>query len=159
MSDNHLHDDNSSEARVAWLLSARAVREQAQAIFAATLRGDSEHFTIDERALPRVVERVARVTQANYPDFGAIPYHSRLRHFGVGGVDRWAQFEAQIALQPALARLRARMDLVITSVLLATTTQQYVLAVVFGVIFGAVFGLMFGSWPPAPGDEVTSGGE
>ena len=52
LSDNHLHDDNSSEARVAWLLSARAVREQAQAIFAATLRGDSEHFTIDEDGWP-----------------------------------------------------------------------------------------------------------
>jgi hypothetical protein len=49
--------------------------------------------------------------------------------------------------------------MVITSVLLATTTGEWLLAVVFGVIFGAVFGLMFGSWPPGPGDEVTSGGE
>jgi len=126
LSDNELSEkvesvvqsEAGSDARLAWLLSPRGVREQAHAILAATLRGDSEHFTIDERALPAVVERVARVTQANYPDFGAIPYHSRLRHFGVGGVDRWAQFEARIESLPALARLRARMDLVITSVLL-----------------------------------------
>jgi hypothetical protein len=48
---------------------------------------------------------------------------------------------------------------IITSVLLATTTGEYITAVAFGVIFGALFGLMFGSWPPAPGDDVTSGGE
>jgi ABC-type uncharacterized transport system permease subunit len=48
---------------------------------------------------------------------------------------------------------------VIMSVLLATTTGQYITAVIFGVIFGAIFAWMFGNWPPASGDEVTSGGE
>jgi hypothetical protein len=48
---------------------------------------------------------------------------------------------------------------VLVSFLLATTTRQYIAAVIFGAIFGAVFAWMFGSWPPGPGDEVTSGGE
>src|SRR5436190_329982 len=43
--------------------------------------------------------------------------------------------------------------------LLATTTGQYIPAIIFGAIFGAVTALMFGNWPPAPGDDVTSGGE
>ena len=108
----------SSVATVPWLLSARGVREKAQAIFEQVLRGDSEHFAIDESKLPAVVDRVARVTQDNYPDLGAIPYHSRLRHFAVGGVDRMARFEALLETLPRAERLRARMDLVITSVLL-----------------------------------------
>ena len=107
-----------SVAAVPWLLSARGVREKAHAILEAIAGGDSEHFVLDEGALPAVVERVARVTQDNYPDLGAIPYHSRLRHFAAGGVDRLARFEARLEPLAPDARLRARMDLVITSVLL-----------------------------------------
>ncbi|HEY3229321.1 MAG TPA: hypothetical protein VGJ87_08875, partial [Roseiflexaceae bacterium] len=47
----------------------------------------------------------------------------------------------------------------IVSLLLATTTHEYVAALIFGVLFGATFSWMFGSWPPGPGDDVTSGGE
>ncbi|HEU5074442.1 MAG TPA: DUF1688 family protein [Polyangiaceae bacterium] len=107
-----------SVAAVPWLLSARGVREKAHAVLEAVMRGDSEHFVIDESALPALVERVARVTESNYPDLGAIPYHSRLRHFAAGGVDRLSSFDARTRSLPADERLRARMDLVITSVLL-----------------------------------------
>lgn len=107
-----------SVAAVNQLLSARAVRERAHAIFEATVRGESEHFVIDDGALPAVVERVARVTQDSYPDLDAIPYHSRFRHFAAGGVDRLARFAARLEPLSSEARLRARMDLVITSVLL-----------------------------------------
>ncbi len=111
-------DAGASAAALPWLLSARGVREKAHAILEAVTRGDSEHFVIDAAALPALVDYVARVTQASYPDLDAIPYHSRLRHFAAGGVDRLARFEARLEPLASDARLRARMDLVITSVLL-----------------------------------------
>ena len=107
-----------SELEARWLLSAGAVREKAHAILEAIGRGESEHFSLDSRALPAVVERVAQVTQSNYPELDRVPYHSRLRHFEAGGVDRLTRFEASVAALSASERLRARMDLVITSVLL-----------------------------------------
>ena len=75
-----------SELEARWLLSAGAVREKAHAILEAIGRGESEHFSLDSGALPTLVERVARLTQSNYPDLDRVPYHSRLRHFEVGFV-------------------------------------------------------------------------
>lgn len=111
-------ETSESAGDLSWLLSARGVREKAHAIRDAVASGDSEYFTIDGQAMNGAVEYVARTTLANYPDLGAIPYHSRLRHFTAGGVDRLARFEAQLAPMSSDERLRARMDLVITSVLL-----------------------------------------
>jgi Protein of unknown function (DUF1688) len=101
-----------------WLLHASAVRHCAHGVYGAVLRGESQHFELDEAALGQVVERVAAVAARNYPDLAKIPYHSRFRHFDVGGVARLARFEAQLVGLPPAARARARFDLVISSVLL-----------------------------------------
>ena len=64
--------------------------------------------------LGAVSRLVARITRERYPDL-AVPPHSRWRHFGVGGVDRWGRLAA--ALNPD-ERARAAFDLAVTSVLL-----------------------------------------
>lgn len=101
-----------------YLRSPRAIRERAGALLTLVESGRSQHFTIDGARLPAVVDRVLAVTRANHPDLAAIPYHSRWRHFSVGGIDRAAAFDARLAGLPAAEQLRARFELAITSVLL-----------------------------------------
>ncbi len=96
------------------LLSAAAVRERCEIVFAAAQRGDGRHFRLDMRHLGDVADRIAGITRRRYPDL-AVPYHSRWRHFDVGGIDRAALVAAD-ADQPE--RTRAGIDLAVVSVLL-----------------------------------------
>ena len=52
---------------------------------------------------PALAERVLRVTRAAYPDLRAIPNHTRFRHFDVGGIDRVARLDADLAARSASA--------------------------------------------------------
>jgi hypothetical protein len=107
-----------STAEVAYLLSPRAVRERGAAMLALAEAGELASFAVDGDRLDDVVARVLASIQAHYPDVARIPPHSRWRHFDVGGIDRAAQLEARLAGVPADLALRARFDLVVTSVLL-----------------------------------------
>jgi hypothetical protein len=96
------------------LLSAAAVRESCEIVFAAAGRGDTRHFRLEMDRLGDAADLIAAITRRRYPDL-AVPYHSRWRHFGVGGVDRSALVAAD-ADQPE--RTRAAIDLAVVSVLL-----------------------------------------
>jgi len=112
--------DEEAEAR--YLATPQAVRARAEALYGMVARGTlgGASFTVDEDRLPALAERVVRVTRATYPDLGAIPDHTRFRHFGVGGVDRVARLDAALDARSAspAQRLCAKLELVITSVLL-----------------------------------------
>jgi hypothetical protein len=99
------------------LLSARAVRERAHEMFAAGLRGELEHFTIDLESLSTAAHVVSELIRVNYPDL-KVPFHARWRHFVVGARDLWAERAAQAAWPTPAAKARAEFDLAITSVLL-----------------------------------------
>ena len=103
---------------VAYLLSPRAVREQATRMLALAEAGDLTSFAVDADRLDDVVARVIATIRAHYPDVARFPPHSRWRHFDVGGIDRAGQLDARLAGLPAEQALRARFDLVVTSVLL-----------------------------------------
>jgi hypothetical protein len=107
-----------STADVAYLLSPRAVREQGHAMLALAEAGKLASFAVDGDRLDDVVGRVLATIRTHYPDVGRIPPHSRWRHFDVGGIDRAGQLETRLAGLPADLALRARLDLVVTSVLL-----------------------------------------
>jgi hypothetical protein len=107
-----------TEEDVGYLMGPQAVRERAQAMLALAEAGQLASFTVDWAALPGVVDRVLATTRAHHPDLSRIPPHSRWRHFEVGGVERAAQLEAQLFGLPVAEALRARVDLVVTSVLL-----------------------------------------
>jgi hypothetical protein len=96
------------------LLSAAAVRERCGIVCDAAERGETRHFRLDPTRLDDAAERVAAVTRRRYPDLN-VPFHSRWRHFGVGGLDR-AALVAPGA--DGAERARARLDLAIVSVLL-----------------------------------------
>ena len=75
------------------LRSTNSIRERAHGLLAQARNGASRHFTVDDNALNDAAAVVAEVTLERYPD-GAIPYHSRWRHFEAGGVDRRALLDA-----------------------------------------------------------------
>jgi hypothetical protein len=96
------------------LLSAAAVRERCGIVFAAAERGETRHFRLVLSRLDEAVRRVLNITRRRYPDL-AVPYHSRWRHFSVGGVDRAAL--VALGADPA-ETARACIDLAIVSVFL-----------------------------------------
>ncbi|MGJ4930036.1 URC4/urg3 family protein [Bradyrhizobium sp. HKCCYLS2038] len=102
---------------VSTLLSARAVRERAHQMLSLGLADKLPHFRIDLGKLDAIADLVLDVTGKAYPN-GEVPFHSRWRHFVVGGADRWAALADKVSWPDAAARARAEFDLAITSVLL-----------------------------------------
>jgi hypothetical protein len=107
-------------AEIARLRRPETIRACAEKMLALAKDGALAHFAVDLSALPAVAERVLRLMRARGQDFSAIPYHSRWRHFAYGGIDRAAALDKRLEAIGAdvRQRLRARLDLVITSVLL-----------------------------------------
>jgi uncharacterized protein DUF1688 len=75
------------------------------------------HFRLDLDQLGATVDLVLATTQQAYPTFD-VPFHSRWRHFVVGGVDRWDALAGVTTWRDEKARARAEFDLAIVSVLL-----------------------------------------
>ena len=110
------HNPDDGREAALWLLSATAVRSRAEALFTRLARGESAYFTYDPARLDATVGVVLDTIADNYPD-RKIPFHSRWRHFEVGGVDRWGALSRTID-GDAAERARVRFDLAVTSVLL-----------------------------------------
>ncbi|HMD65725.1 MAG TPA: DUF1688 family protein, partial [Stellaceae bacterium] len=105
---------NEAASQAAALLSAAAVRARCAIVSEAAERAETRHFQLVPARLDEAARRVVEVTRRRYPDL-AVPYHSRWRHFSIGGVDRAA------LVAPGADRaeiVRARIDLAIVSVLL-----------------------------------------
>jgi hypothetical protein len=111
-------EDPSGVALVRSLRTARAVRAQAERVFAEGQAGQLEHFTLRLEALPALARRVLEIALASHPDLRAVPNHGRFRHFEAGGSGRLGSFEAMLAGASETDKLLARADLIITSVLL-----------------------------------------
>jgi hypothetical protein len=101
------------------LLTAEAVRERCAQVMARVERGESPHFAWLPQQLEPTAAYVVETLRERYPDL-RVPYHSRWRHFEAGGIDRWSELVARTPLcsLDAQERARARIDLVIPSVLL-----------------------------------------
>lgn len=105
-----------SAAETDYLLTPRAIRERAQAVFDFTQSGKGA-FVFTEGRMKPTVGYVLEVIQKNYPG-GDIPFHSRWGHFRAGGVNRAAWLKEHTQKMDAMERARTELDLVITSVLL-----------------------------------------
>jgi Protein of unknown function (DUF1688) len=113
----HSLSASSETAGALSLLSAQAVRERAHWMLASGLGGKLPHFRIDLARLPAAVDLVLETTRKNYPSLD-VPFHSRWRHFVIGGEDRWAALDRGAKWRDAAERGRAAFDLAIVSVLL-----------------------------------------
>ncbi|BAZ67497.1 MAG: URC4/urg3 family protein [Pelatocladus maniniholoensis HA4357-MV3] len=102
---------------VAYLRSPIAIRERCQEIFTMVVAGESHHFACDLDQLERVADYVIEVIPEQYPDL-QIPFHSRWRHFEVGGVPRLAKLDEKLAQMAPIEKAAAKFDLAIISVLL-----------------------------------------
>jgi hypothetical protein len=107
---------NLNESQIDYLLSPKAIRERAGKIFELTLNGKS-HFQFHPEKMDETISFVLKVIRDKYPDL-EIPFHSRWGHFRAGGIDRAKQFDKLLAGVDSLEKGRAKLDLVITSVLL-----------------------------------------
>jgi hypothetical protein len=108
----------SSKDIVAELRTPRAVRERCHAVLARAHHGDTRHFFVDETAIPHVSELVVDVIKTAYPSL-VVPVHGRYRHFEVGGVARMRELDDRLAsVRDPKERAKAKIDLVVTSVLL-----------------------------------------
>ncbi|MDO9436855.1 URC4/urg3 family protein [Hydrogenophaga sp.] len=99
------------------LRDTAAIRERAHQLLARARAGASEHFAVNDAALPHAAHTVAKLTRARFPDL-KIPYHSRWRHFEAGNVDRAAQLNVLLGAVDTAERARAQIDLALVSVLL-----------------------------------------
>ncbi len=101
---------------VTYLRSPRAIRERSRALFDRALAGDSDAFVVRLDALERVADYVAGVARRERLALAAC--HGRMRHFDAGGRDRVAAVEARLASASHEERARAKIDLLVPSVLL-----------------------------------------
>lgn len=99
------------------LLTPTAVRARAHMILETGLAGGLAHFSVDPDRLAQAADLTAAITREAYPSLD-IPFHSRWRHFVIGGEDRWTALASAVSWPSASARARAEFDLAIISVLL-----------------------------------------
>ncbi|MFG3591299.1 URC4/urg3 family protein [Bradyrhizobium sp. RDI18] len=99
------------------LLSAEAVRGRAHRMLEIGLSDQLQHFKVDLGRLDEAVDLVLATTRKAYPTFD-VPFHSRWRHFVVGGIDRWAALADARNWRDRKERARAEFDLAMISVLL-----------------------------------------
>lgn len=102
---------------VAYLRTPHAIRERCQQLYDAATHGRLAHFNLHLERLEDIVTLVGDETLRNYPDLN-VPYHSRWRHFNVGGLDRIAGLDDKLSSLTPLERCRSKIELAIISVLL-----------------------------------------
>jgi len=102
---------------IAYVRSLAAVRERCHQVLALACTDRLYHFAYHPDKLPEVAGYVAAVTRDAYPNL-EVPFHSRWRHFAVGGIDRVAQLDGHLGACSPAERARCHFDLVLISVLL-----------------------------------------
>ncbi len=99
------------------VLAPGTIRERCHHLLALAQADRLSHFVCDINQLEATAAYVEDVIRETYPELD-IPFHSRWRHFNVGGIDRLGAWSQRLASHPADERARCAFDLAITSVLL-----------------------------------------
>lgn len=103
--------------RVAKLRSLACVRERCGVIRDAARSDTLKHFRVNPSKMDEVVTFVQDLMDRDYASYDEVPYHSRWRHFEVGGINRVAKLTAGWECD-SVEKNRRLIDLVTTSVLL-----------------------------------------
>ncbi|MBM3382592.1 MAG: DUF1688 family protein [Betaproteobacteria bacterium] len=105
------------KAVVAYLRKLSTIRERCSRLYDLARSNALAHFTLDESKLDSVVAFVENLIRQDYPTLD-IPFHSRWRHFGAGGIERHLQLQQHWHDCESLEVARRHIDLVVVSVLL-----------------------------------------
>jgi hypothetical protein len=104
-------------AAIAKLRDPATIRERCHQILTMGDAGTLEHFRVQRENLQATADFVTATIEDHYPHLD-IPFHSRWRHFQVGGIDRWQSLSGRLLGESPESIARARIDLAVTSVLL-----------------------------------------
>ncbi|MEO1208814.1 MAG: URC4/urg3 family protein [Cyanobacteria bacterium J06638_20] len=118
---------NAAQNAIAYIQSPQAIRDRCSQLYSLAQQGKLNHFRLNVEQLAPTADYVLDVMRENYPDLN-IPIHSRWRHFNAGAIDRVAEMDQALASLDPRDRTRAKVDLVIISVLLdagAGTAWRY----------------------------------
>lgn len=111
--------NDSEEAAVAILRSPDTVRARSQQLYEYVLSDQSPYFRLHLSRLEDCLKMVLDLADSRFEDFSKIPFHSRWRHFNVGGVNRLGRLQAnKMFPDSSLDQGRVYTELVIVSVLL-----------------------------------------
>ena len=108
---------SAESAAVARLRCPETIRERCREILACADAGTLGCFRLEREHLDATADYVLATIEDRYPDL-EIPFHSRWRHFQVGGIDRWHALTQSFEGASREHIARARIDLAVTSVLL-----------------------------------------
>ena len=108
---------SADSAAVTTLRNPQAIRERCKEVLALAETDALAHFRLHRESLGAAADYVVATIEDRYPDLD-IPFHSRWRHFQVGGVDRWETLARGLRGESPANIARGRIDLAVTSVLL-----------------------------------------
>lgn len=80
--------ETRNQDRVATLRSIACVRTRCGAIRDLAKSDSLKHFRVNLSNMGRVVSFIQVLMDRDYATYDDVPYHSRWRHFEVGGIDR-----------------------------------------------------------------------
>lgn len=99
------------------LQSLGTVRQQSHKILDYVRRGASSHFLLNDAQMESTAGFVLDLIKENHPNL-QIPYHSRWRHFEVGGYDRISALRSQLSGYSVVDCGKIWFEIAIISVLL-----------------------------------------
>jgi hypothetical protein len=99
------------------LFSLKTIRARAQQALTLAKQDKLQHFALHLEQMPPTAAFVIDIIKQKYPSLD-IPYHSRWRHFEVGGIDRVKHLLTQVGAVSAQEQGQILYELVIISVFL-----------------------------------------
>lgn len=109
--------NQTEEKLINYLRTPAAIRERCDRLLALACEDKLPYFRCDLSQIERCADYVINVMRSDYPTL-EIPFHSRWRHFEVGGVSRLAELDEKLSGFAPEEKARVKFDLAITSVLL-----------------------------------------
>ncbi len=109
--------NQTEQELINYLRTPAAIRERCDRLFALACEDKLRYFCCDLSQIEPCADYVLNVMREDYPTL-EIPFHSRWRHFEVGGVSRLAELDEKLAGFVPEEKARVKFDLAITSVLL-----------------------------------------
>lgn len=112
-----IKEDKKETELLHFIQNLKTIRLQSLRMLSLARQNKLRHFIVNETRMPAAVNYVLEVIKSQYPSLD-IPYHSRWRHFEVGGIDRVAELLGKPSVFSLQELGKILFELAIFSVLL-----------------------------------------